>query len=122
MHSSFCEACDARGLLASDDQRMRCMREAATFQMPAQMRQLFAAILAYDKPKDPLPLWDAFKEALAEDYLHEARKVTAPAPLLPNVAPAMHLMPCCCRASALLLLPGCLHLPALLPERPAAHL
>jgi hypothetical protein len=76
VHNTFREACDARGLLSSDSQRYRCMREAASFQMPAQMRQLFAAMLAYDQPNAAVPLWDAFKTAMAEDFLHAAQQAS----------------------------------------------
>ena len=47
--------------------------EAAGFQMPKQLCQLFAIILTHCEPSDPLSLWTAHKDVLCEDY---ARRIS----------------------------------------------
>ena len=37
------------------------------------LRNLFAVILCFCQPSDPLSLWLRFKDALSEDFLHQAR-------------------------------------------------
>ncbi|UYV67116.1 hypothetical protein LAZ67_4003936 [Cordylochernes scorpioides] len=47
---------------------MHCLAEAALFQMPCQLRQLFATILIYNNPTDPVSLWTKYKRYLSEDF------------------------------------------------------
>ncbi|UYV68762.1 hypothetical protein LAZ67_6000728 [Cordylochernes scorpioides] len=59
--STFKEAAQRRGLLADDSEWDACLAEAALFQMPCQLRQLFATILIYNNPTDPVSLWTKYK-------------------------------------------------------------
>jgi cobalamin biosynthesis Co2+ chelatase CbiK len=65
---SFREACIRRHLLADDNVWEATLREAAAFQMPRQLRQMFATICAHGAPSNPLALYNAFKAALCEDF------------------------------------------------------
>lgn len=47
----------------------RALEEASSFQMPYQLRQLFAYICIFQSPSNALNLWNIFKEAMSEDYL-----------------------------------------------------
>ncbi|UYV82863.1 hypothetical protein LAZ67_22001131, partial [Cordylochernes scorpioides] len=66
--STFKEAAQRRGLLADDSEWDACLAEAALFQMPCQLRQLFATILIYNNPTDPVSLWTKYKGYLSEDF------------------------------------------------------
>ena len=73
--STYKEACVDIGLLADDKEWEECLREAATFLMPNQLRELFVYILFHNKPSSPLLLWNlsidgthSFKDHLSEDY------------------------------------------------------
>jgi hypothetical protein len=65
---TFQDACKLRNLLTDDTQWEQTLNEAATFQMPFQMRKLFAVICCYGQPTTPLELWHKFKQDLTEDY------------------------------------------------------
>ncbi|KAG8227508.1 hypothetical protein J437_LFUL002397 [Ladona fulva] len=47
----------------------KCLEEAVIFQMPAQMRQMFAFIMLYCIPQNCRALWDKFKDDMVIDYL-----------------------------------------------------
>ncbi|XP_051134181.1 uncharacterized protein LOC127253573 [Andrographis paniculata] len=61
-HDSFRNACVALGLLESDIPLVDCLREAALFQMPHAFAQLFATILVFCTPSEPIQLWEMFKQ------------------------------------------------------------
>lgn len=63
------EAAQLRGLLEDDVEWAACLAEAATLQMPAQLRQLFVTILVFSQPSDPRALWEARRADLCEDFL-----------------------------------------------------
>ncbi len=69
--STFQEAARKSGLLKEDTEWEKCLSEAASYQMPSQLRQLFATILDLGQPSDPKQLWEMFKLDLAEDYIHK---------------------------------------------------
>ena len=71
---TYREACQRRGLLESDNHWMNTMEEAASSQMPQQLRQLFAIIVSTCAPSNPCGLYEAFREAMAEDILLQARR------------------------------------------------
>jgi hypothetical protein len=63
---SFKEAAIAAGLVGGDDREWaRCLEEAAVYQMPRQMRELFVTLLTHCSPIQPGELWSAFKQHLA---------------------------------------------------------
>lgn len=79
VYGTFEEAALKHGLLEDDREWDECLREAASTQMPIQLRQLFATLLTFNNPVDPGALWEAHKVDLTEDILREARQVrTAP--------------------------------------------
>ena len=73
LHPTFKAACAALGLLEDDGEWTRCMEEAVLVTMPKQIRLIFANLLAFNGLLDPVAMWEKFKEAMAEDFLHEAR-------------------------------------------------
>jgi len=44
---------------------------------PKQIREMFATILVFNEVGDPVALWDEFKEKMAEDFLHQARRLNS---------------------------------------------
>ena len=68
---SFQEACKVMGLLADDTEWDAALTEASAFQMPKQLRALFATICTQCQPTDPLELWTTHKAAMMEDYLRQ---------------------------------------------------
>ena len=68
VHDTYQEAAKAKGLLADDEEWQRCMTDAVTFQMPSQLRHLFATILIFCDLKDAPALWDEFKGDLSQDF------------------------------------------------------
>ena len=74
---TFREACASRGLLQDDAEWQNVLVEAAGFQMPKQLRQLFAIILTHCEPSDPLSLWTAHKDVLCEDYARRMSQAQA---------------------------------------------
>ena len=57
------------GLLKDDMQWHKAMTEAASFQMPYQLRRMFAIILTHCNPANPLQLWTDHKSGMIEDYM-----------------------------------------------------
>ena len=71
--SSFREACFRLGLLEDDNQYHLAMQEAAVSNLAASLRSLFAVILTWCEPSNPLNIYDHHKESMAEDILHQQR-------------------------------------------------
>ena len=69
--SLFHEACLKLGLLEDDNQYHLDMEEAIVSNSPASIRTLFAVILAWCEPSNPLEIYGNHKEAMAEDFLHQ---------------------------------------------------
>ena len=65
---TFQEACKLRHLLDDDSEWDPAMTEASAFQMPSQLRVLFATICSHSEPHNPLQLWLQHKECMVEDY------------------------------------------------------
>nr|XP_027108912.1 uncharacterized protein LOC113728748 [Coffea arabica] len=65
--SIFREAAEILGLLKIDDSAEQCLLEAVSFQMPYTLRHLFALILVYVLPPNPMLLWQKFEPYLSED-------------------------------------------------------
>ena len=68
-HPSYAAACVARKLTFDDSEWEKSLREAVQFKMPAQLRDLFASILAHCAPKDPLKLWTTFQVSWRERHV-----------------------------------------------------
>ena len=65
---TFKDACSLLGLLEEDVEWTRCMDEAALWQMPCQLRQLFVILLVHCHPQDVKALWEKFKNPMSEDF------------------------------------------------------
>ena len=74
LHDTFREACDARGLLTSDNEWRQAMEQAqANGGTASQLRRLFVYILTNCHPADPLDLWHRNSEHLSDDCAHTLR-------------------------------------------------
>ena len=71
--SSFREACFKLGLLEDDSQYHLAMEEASVSNSAASLRSLFAVILTWCEPSNPLDIYEHHKEPMAEDFLHQYR-------------------------------------------------
>lgn len=60
VYDSFKNAAEAIGLLESANEVRDCLTEAASFQMPAQFRSLFATLLLYGNPSNAGDLFSEF--------------------------------------------------------------
>ena len=68
LYDSYKKAAEVRHLIMDDSQWRESMHEADVFQMPCQLRSMFAFICAFNQLKDPLLLYEDFKESMTEDY------------------------------------------------------
>jgi len=73
VYSTFKEAAWHRGLLLDDAEYKHCLEEAAGWQMPVQLRQLFAVILVFGTPQNPLELWTSFRQHFRDTQYDEER-------------------------------------------------
>ncbi|XP_024882171.1 uncharacterized protein LOC112461236, partial [Temnothorax curvispinosus] len=71
LYEMFKDAAKTRNLIESDDQWDKTLEEAKESQMPAQIRELFAYICIYGTPIDVPTLWNKYKDAMIEDYVHK---------------------------------------------------
>ena len=58
------------GILESDSEWIDCLRETTSFNYASQLRELFATILSFCEPTDPVLLWHMFKKELSDDILY----------------------------------------------------
>lgn len=70
VHPTFSEAAKALGLLKDDGHYLQTLREAAQFQMPSELRSVFAAVIGFNEVNDVTALWEAMKKDLSDDYRH----------------------------------------------------
>ncbi|XP_073317222.1 uncharacterized protein [Primulina huaijiensis] len=66
--TTFREAAQMLGLIESDNTAELCIEEAAAYLMPNALRQLFATVLVFCSPKNPLQLWLKYQDFLSEDF------------------------------------------------------
>ena len=71
--SSYREACFRLGLLEDDNQYHLAMQEASVSNSASSLRSLFAVILTWCEPSNPLDIYERHKENMAEDFLHQQR-------------------------------------------------
>ena len=69
--SSFREACFRLGLLKNDNQYHLAMQETSVSNSASSLRSLFAVILTWCEPSNPLDIYEHHKEHMAEDFLHQ---------------------------------------------------
>ena len=112
VHPTFKAACVARGLTVDDRESELCMQEAATvrfasflatrsepcdtppftqFNSPANLRELFAALLTFTEVLRPLDMWLQFQADMAHDFLHQARQVRPVSGVPPCIYHSCHL-------------------------------
>lgn len=77
VYDTYRAAAQARGLLLNDDEWERCLNEAINFQLPRQLRQLFALICVFCGPSDPNALWEKFKAELSDDFIRSHPEIIA---------------------------------------------
>ncbi|XP_075091768.1 uncharacterized protein LOC142171941 [Nicotiana tabacum] len=65
---TFRESAERKGLLHCDNSLVKCMSEAACYQMPYSLRCLFATILVHCSPDNPRELWKQFEDSMSEDF------------------------------------------------------
>ncbi|XP_074291565.1 uncharacterized protein LOC141618364 [Silene latifolia] len=69
--STYQEAALELRLIEEDNMVDLCLAEACNVQMPSALRRLFATVLIFCQPKDPVNLWDKYYIALSEDFRRE---------------------------------------------------
>ncbi|XP_014673789.1 PREDICTED: uncharacterized protein LOC106814041 [Priapulus caudatus] len=67
---TFQAACLKLGLLQDDTEIDKAMDEAAALKFGNQLRDVFATILIWIRPSDPLAFYERHKQQLIEDLLH----------------------------------------------------
>lgn len=63
-YTTFREAAEKRGLLRSNNNIIDCMSEALCYQMPYSLRRLFATLLVYSNPGNPIDLWKKYEDSM----------------------------------------------------------
>lgn len=56
-----------RGFHQNDELWIECMSEAAAFGSSSQLRLLFATMLLFCEPAEPVKLWNQFYSQISED-------------------------------------------------------
>ena len=72
LHGSFRDACSARGLLTDDAEWHKALRQSHTSQF-VPLSHVFATILAFCEPSDPLHLWNEHKSMFIQDIRQRHR-------------------------------------------------
>lgn len=70
MQPTFQAACLKLGLLYDDGEIDKVIVEAASYKFSNQLRDVFANILIWVRPVDPLAFYERHKNLLVEDFLH----------------------------------------------------
>ncbi|XP_044596684.1 uncharacterized protein LOC123273344 [Cotesia glomerata] len=69
IHPTYQSACKALNLIEDDSHWDETLKEASLTDSPQKIRQLFAVMLVFCIPSDPMELWIKYKKYLSEDYL-----------------------------------------------------
>nr|GEV50046.1 DNA helicase [Tanacetum cinerariifolium] len=67
-------ACQALGLLSSDQEWVTALEEASLFAITLELRKLFVYILIFCKVSDPVQLWNNIWKNLSNDIAHKLSK------------------------------------------------
>ncbi|GMF36105.1 unnamed protein product [Phytophthora fragariaefolia] len=73
MYETYRQAALRLGFLEDDAEWISCMREAAEFRMPYQLRQRFTTILVYSQDAEARQLWERFYDDLSQDFARRYR-------------------------------------------------
>lgn len=74
-YSTFREACNARGLLGSDQEWYSAFDEAATWATSSQLRQLFVTMLLFCEVNDERAFFEKVWRLLADDIQYRFREI-----------------------------------------------
>lgn len=77
VHPTYKDAAKSLGLLQNDDEWDKVLQEASGVMMPALLCELFATLLIFNSPTDPLSLWEKHKLACCEDILRTERETAS---------------------------------------------
>ncbi|CAG8470222.1 7689_t:CDS:2 [Racocetra fulgida] len=66
--TTFKESAQQRGFLKNDDHHCQCLNKAREFQMPNQIRNLFATLLIFEDLTDLRQLWNENFSAMAKNF------------------------------------------------------
>ena len=64
--------------MAHDNEWIQCLTLGASYQMPTQLRLLFATIIRENSPSNPINLFQHFKDDLAYDFRHQRDPTNGP--------------------------------------------
>ena len=67
-HTSYQEACEARGLLSDDKEWREVLAAAQHASYPVQIRELYLYILRFNEPRNQAKLFEEFWRSMAEDF------------------------------------------------------
>ena len=70
-YQTFKQVCIARGLIVDDQAYFDAMNEAISYQMPFQLRFMFAMLIVHCMPANCQALYDHFKRHLNEDFVRK---------------------------------------------------
>ena len=73
--TTFHEATQMKGLLNFEEEWEYTMTEAAVWQMPTQLRDMYLRILVYSSVANPVTLWTSFKKDL-QKIMHIGFSIT----------------------------------------------
>ena len=74
-YDTFKDTCRALGMLQDDVLWHMTMEEAKQLKLPMQMRELFVILMTFSEINDPKALFEAFCDAMAEDFEHQLRDI-----------------------------------------------
>ena len=74
VHPTYKAACIARGLLQDDSEWENCLQEATVIALPKQIRRLFATLLVFGQPLDPLSLLKTHLDAMSDDWRNDQNR------------------------------------------------
>ncbi|XP_024368015.2 uncharacterized protein [Physcomitrium patens] len=74
VHPTYKAACIARGLLQDDSEWENYLQEATVIALPKQVRRLFATLLVFGQPLDPLSLLKTHLDAMSDDWHNDQNR------------------------------------------------
>ena len=83
-YDTFRDTCRALGMLQDDQLWHMTMDDAKQLKLPMQMRELFVILMTFSELNDPKALFEAFSEAMSEDFEYQIRDVANIEAQLPN--------------------------------------
>jgi hypothetical protein len=75
VHDKFEDVARAMGLIENDKEWSKYFEEACSYASPANLRELFVAVLTHGENLDAKELWNRFQENMYEDFVHKGNNV-----------------------------------------------